>query len=149
VFSNTAAAYPTPCDPRCGEGDAFRHLQMGGFVALAPTGAHAARAMLVNPRPGPAPLAVIDKYRQRGNATTAPLFTVLVWAAAWLFIAVVPYCFLAKAYATPGKTANSVAFRKRRFDRRPAYTSRTNLRVQGLPHPQTGRRKQCTNPQTP
>ena len=56
-FSNAAAAYPTPCDPRCGEGDAFRHLQMGGFVALAPTGAHAARAMLVNPRPGPAPLA--------------------------------------------------------------------------------------------
>ncbi|MCC6020422.1 MAG: transposase [Thermoproteaceae archaeon] len=43
----------------------LRHLQMGGFVALAPTGAHAARATLVIPRPGPAPLAF---PRQRGNA---------------------------------------------------------------------------------
>jgi putative transposase len=42
-------------------------LQMGGFVALAPTGARAARAMLMNPRLGPTPLAeistVIGRYR--------------------------------------------------------------------------------------
>jgi uncharacterized membrane protein len=40
------------------------------------------------------------------------LFIALVWAAAWLLAAVVPYRFLAKAYATLGKTANSDAFRK-------------------------------------
>ena len=38
----------------------LRYLQMGGFVASAPTGAHAARAMLMNPRPGPTPLAEIQ-----------------------------------------------------------------------------------------
>jgi hypothetical protein len=47
--------------PGCGP------AQIGGFVALAPTGAHAARATLVTPRPGPAPLAgisaVIGRYR--------------------------------------------------------------------------------------
>jgi len=45
----------------------LRCLQMGGFVALAPTGARAARATLVNPRLGPTPLAeistVIGRYR--------------------------------------------------------------------------------------
>ena len=45
----------------------LRYLQMGGFVALAPTGAHAVRAMLMNPRLGPAPPAgtptIIDRYR--------------------------------------------------------------------------------------
>jgi len=45
----------------------LRYLQMGGFVALAPTGAHAVRATLVNPRLGPTPLAetstIIDRYR--------------------------------------------------------------------------------------
>ena len=45
----------------------LRYLQMGGFVALAPTGAHAVRAMLVNPRLGPTPLAeistIIDRHR--------------------------------------------------------------------------------------
>jgi IS605 OrfB family transposase len=45
----------------------LRYLQMGGFVALAPTGAHAARAMLMNPRLGPTPLAeistIIARYR--------------------------------------------------------------------------------------
>jgi IS605 OrfB family transposase len=45
----------------------LRYLQMGGFVASAPTGAHAARATPVIPRLGPIPLAeisaVIDKYR--------------------------------------------------------------------------------------
>jgi len=38
----------------------LRYLQMGGFVALAPTGAHAALAMLMNPRLGPTPLAEIS-----------------------------------------------------------------------------------------
>jgi transposase, IS605 OrfB family, central region len=38
----------------------LRYLQMGGFVASAPTGAHAARAMLMNPRLGPTPLAEIS-----------------------------------------------------------------------------------------
>jgi transposase len=42
----------------------LRYLQMGGFVASAPTGAHAA---LVNPRLGPPPLAeistIIDRHR--------------------------------------------------------------------------------------
>jgi len=32
---------------------------MGGFVASAPTGAHAVRAMLMNPRLGPTPPAEI------------------------------------------------------------------------------------------
>jgi transposase len=45
----------------------LRYLQMGGFVASAPTGAHAARAMLMNPRLGPTPLAeistIIARYR--------------------------------------------------------------------------------------
>jgi IS605 OrfB family transposase len=45
----------------------LRYLQMGGFVALAPTGAHAVRAMLMNPRLGPTPLAeistIIARYR--------------------------------------------------------------------------------------
>ncbi|NAZ32985.1 MAG: IS200/IS605 family element transposase accessory protein TnpB [Pyrobaculum sp.] len=45
----------------------LRYLQMGGFVALAPTGAHAVRAMLVNPHLGPTPLAeistIIDRHR--------------------------------------------------------------------------------------
>ena len=45
----------------------LRYLQMGGFVASAPTGAHAARATLVNPRLGPTPLAeistIIDRHR--------------------------------------------------------------------------------------
>ena len=45
----------------------LRYLQMGGFVALAPTGAHAVRAMLMNPRLGPTPLAeistIIDRHR--------------------------------------------------------------------------------------
>jgi len=45
----------------------LKHIQMGGFVASAPTGAHAARAMLVNPRLGPTPLAeistIIARYR--------------------------------------------------------------------------------------
>ena len=38
----------------------LRYLQMGGFVASVPTGAHAARATLVNPRLGPTPLAEIQ-----------------------------------------------------------------------------------------
>jgi IS605 OrfB family transposase len=38
----------------------LRYLQMGGFVASAPTWAHAARATLVNPRLGPTPLAEIS-----------------------------------------------------------------------------------------
>ncbi|MFZ8811037.1 MAG: IS200/IS605 family accessory protein TnpB-related protein [Pyrobaculum sp.] len=38
----------------------LRYLQMGGFVASAPTGAHAARATLMNPRLGPTPLAEIQ-----------------------------------------------------------------------------------------
>jgi len=38
----------------------LKYLQMGGFVASAPTGAHAARATLVNPRLGPTPLAEIS-----------------------------------------------------------------------------------------
>jgi len=37
----------------------LKYLQMGGFVASAPTGAHAARATLVSPRLGPTPLAAI------------------------------------------------------------------------------------------
>ncbi len=45
----------------------LKYLQMGGFVASAPTGAHAARATLVNPRLGPTPLAeistIIARYR--------------------------------------------------------------------------------------
>jgi IS605 OrfB family transposase len=45
----------------------LRYLQMGGFVASAPTGAHAVRAMLMNPRLGPTPLAeistIIARYR--------------------------------------------------------------------------------------
>jgi len=45
----------------------LRYLQMGGFVALAPTGTHAVRTMLMNPRLGPTPLAeistVIARYR--------------------------------------------------------------------------------------
>ena len=45
----------------------LKHIQMGGFVASAPTGAHAARATLVNPRLGPTPLAeistIIARYR--------------------------------------------------------------------------------------
>ncbi len=45
----------------------LRYLQMGGFVASAPTGAHAARATLVNPHLGPTPLAeistIIARYR--------------------------------------------------------------------------------------
>jgi IS605 OrfB family transposase len=45
----------------------LRYLQMGGFVTSAPTGAHAARATLVNPRLGPTPLAeistIIDRHR--------------------------------------------------------------------------------------
>jgi len=45
----------------------LRYLQMGGFVASAPTGAHAAWATLVNPRLGPTPLAeistIIDRHR--------------------------------------------------------------------------------------
>jgi IS605 OrfB family transposase len=40
------------------------YLQMGGFVASAPTGAHAAQATLMNPRLGPTPLAeIIARYR--------------------------------------------------------------------------------------
>jgi len=38
----------------------LRYLQMGGFVASAPTGAHAARVTLMNPRLGPTPLAEIS-----------------------------------------------------------------------------------------
>jgi putative transposase len=38
----------------------LRYLQMGGFVASAPTEAHAARATLMNPRLGPTPLAEIQ-----------------------------------------------------------------------------------------
>jgi len=45
----------------------LRYIQMGGFVASAPTGAHAVRAMLMNPRLGPTPLAeistIIARYR--------------------------------------------------------------------------------------
>lgn len=45
----------------------LRYLQMGGFVASALTGAHAVRAMLMNPRLGPTPLAeistIIARYR--------------------------------------------------------------------------------------
>jgi IS605 OrfB family transposase len=45
----------------------LRYLQMGGFVASAPTGAHAVRVMLMNPRLGPTPLAeistIIARYR--------------------------------------------------------------------------------------
>ncbi len=45
----------------------LRYLQMGGFVASAPTRAHAAQATLVNPRLGPTPLAeistIIARYR--------------------------------------------------------------------------------------
>jgi hypothetical protein len=45
----------------------LKYLQMGGFVALAPTGAHAVRAMLMNPRLGLTPLAeisiIIARYR--------------------------------------------------------------------------------------
>jgi putative transposase len=45
----------------------LRYLQMGGFVALVPTGAHAVRATLMNPRLGPTPLAeistIIARYR--------------------------------------------------------------------------------------
>ena len=45
----------------------LRYIQMGGFVASAPTGVHAARATLVNPRLGPTPLAeistIIDRHR--------------------------------------------------------------------------------------
>ncbi len=45
----------------------LRYLQMGGFVALAPTGARAVRATLVNPRLDPTPLAeistIIARYR--------------------------------------------------------------------------------------
>ncbi len=45
----------------------LKYLQMGGFVASAPTGAHAVQAMLMNPRLGPTPLAeistVIGRYR--------------------------------------------------------------------------------------
>jgi IS605 OrfB family transposase len=45
----------------------LRYLQMGGFVALVPTGAHAVRAMLMNLRLGPTPLAeistIIARYR--------------------------------------------------------------------------------------
>jgi len=40
------------------------------------------------------------------------LFLALLWAAAWLLMAVVPYRFLAKAYAALGEAANSDAFRK-------------------------------------
>ena len=40
------------------------------------------------------------------------LFLALLWAAAWLLMAVVPYCFLAKAYAALGDPADSDAFRK-------------------------------------
>jgi len=51
----------------------LRYLQMGGFVASAPTGAHAARVTLVSPRLGPTPLAeistVIGRYRQWGNVS--------------------------------------------------------------------------------
>jgi len=36
----------------------------------------------------------------------------LLWAAAWLLMAVVPYRFLAKAYAALGEAADSDAFRK-------------------------------------
>jgi len=43
----------------------LRYLQMGGFVASAPTGAHAARATLVNPRLGPTPLAEISTIIDR------------------------------------------------------------------------------------
>jgi len=40
------------------------------------------------------------------------LFLASLWAAAWLLMAVVPYRFLAKAYATLGEAADSDAFRK-------------------------------------
>ena len=40
------------------------------------------------------------------------LFLASLWAAAWLLMAVVPYRFLAKAYATLGEASNSDAFRK-------------------------------------
>jgi IS605 OrfB family transposase len=45
----------------------LRYIQMGGFMASAPTGAHAVRTMLMNPRLGPTPLAeistIIARYR--------------------------------------------------------------------------------------
>ena len=45
----------------------LKYLQMGGLVALAPTGAHAVRAMLMNLRLGPTPLVeistIIARYR--------------------------------------------------------------------------------------
>lgn len=40
------------------------------------------------------------------------LFLASLWAAAWLLMAVVPYRFLAKAYAALGEAADSDAFRK-------------------------------------
>jgi hypothetical protein len=43
----------------------LKHIQMGGFVASAPTGAHAARATLAIPHLGPTPAGGnIRNYRQ-------------------------------------------------------------------------------------
>ena len=48
-------------------------------MVSAPTGAHAVRAMLMNPRLGPTPLAeistIIGRCRRRGNAQVAQEYT--------------------------------------------------------------------------